>query len=362
LEVTSELRQERLDDREYVNSLDAFGMLHLIESMPEQIRKACRFAPDRTLAFSSVPRAIGVVGVGSTTVCAELLSSIADQHGTTPVVAMNSYDIPRWVGRDTLLVFISFSGNTEETCACFAQSLENSCSKLVITSGGHLAEIAVDNSVPVVRIPREKPANRTVFPYMFIPLLNAAADAGSIDGSYLAVEDAADFLANCRGSFGVGSPMESNIAKKVASSCSGRIPLIYSGDPSLRGVALRWEYQLNENSKAFAHSTWFPEASHNEMVGLTGDDMSHEFAPIVLFDESAAGLSKERLNVTRAMLKQNGNETCDVPIKGNSLLHRLLYGVFLADYVSFYLAILRGLDPHAVDVIDQIRLGAKERV
>ena len=44
-----------------------------------------------------------------------------------------------------------------------------------------------------------------------------------------------------------------------------------------------------------------------------------------------------------------------MPIEGDSLLKQMLWGSILADFVSIYVAILNGVDPTQVDLIEKFK-------
>jgi glucose/mannose-6-phosphate isomerase len=261
------------------------------------------------------------------------------------------------VGKSTFLIFLSFSGNTEEVVSCFQQGLERGCNSIVITGGGYLGERAVAEGLPLITIEKETPPNRTVFPYMIVPVLLYCRRCGFFAMQYGEINEASDFLRSQRVSLTIKTPAASNNAKKIALHLHDKLPLIYTDDARFRAVLLRWQYQLNENAKSLAYSAYLPEMSHNEMMGLQGTDMlSQVSALFITSNDERESILEKRADFTRSVLEAKGVSTMEVMLQGSGDLQKLFSGIFLGDYVSFYLAVLRGKNPQEVGLIDKIRM------
>jgi glucose/mannose-6-phosphate isomerase len=197
---------------------------------------------------------------------------------------------------------------------------------------------------------------------MIVPVLLYCRRCGFFAMCDEEIKQAADFLRHQRVSLTIRSPSCSNFAKKIALYLYKRLPLIYADDAQFRAVVLRWQYQLNENAKSLAYSAYLPEMSHNEMIGLQGSDqMSYVATLFITSGDKRESILENRAAFTRSVLAQKGYSIMEVPLQGCGVLQKLLYGIFLGDYVSFYLAVLRGKNPQEVDLIDKIRLGRKKQ-
>ncbi len=353
---TIEDPEVKLDSIDYIRSIDKCGLIAIVEKLPEQIEYASGIVKSNISKSVNNISSIGVVGVGTTRVCALILRSFMDYYGKVPVFSINDYSLPSWVRKSTLLFFVSFSGNTEEVISCFDESLHYSLHSFAITTGGHLEKKAQKNSVPIIKIPKEKPPNRTVLPYMLIPMMMICSQIGFLPIKSKNFIKAAEFLIKKRSDFCSVEPTSSNLAKQIALYCLDRIPLIYTNDPMMSGVILRWQYQFNENAKVLAYSSKLPEMSHNEIVGLEGSNLSSSVAPIFLTTRRKKDKVDERLTFTQSVLKERGYNILEIPIPGRDDLSSVFYGIYLGDYISVYLAVLRGVDPHAVELIDRIRI------
>jgi glucose/mannose-6-phosphate isomerase len=355
--MMSEDKGNRLDDMNYITTIDKNGLFSLIDGFPEQLERGVQSFPEKISFRSGDYSSIGLVGLGTSRVCSEVLSAVMNGRGNLPVFSLHDYFLPHWVGRSTLLIFLSFTGNTEEVISCFQQSLKRKCNSIVVTGGGYLGEKAVAQGVPLITIQKESPPNRTVFPSMIVPVLLYCRRCGFFAMHDGEIKQAADFLRHQRVSLTIRSPAASNYAKKIALYFYKRLPLIYADDAQFRAVVLRWQYQLNENAKSLAYSSYLPEMSHNELIGLQGsDNLSQVSTLFITSRDKRESILEKRASFTRSVLAQKGYSVMDVTLKGNGILQKLFYGIVLADYASFYLAVLRGKNPQEVDLIDKIKM------
>jgi len=142
------------------------------------------------------------------------------------------------------------------------------------------------------------------------------------------------------------------LAKKLV----GKIPLIFGSVGTTGSAALRLKNQFNENSKVAAILSLFPELNHNEIVSLSTlrrDD--HNFAWIVFRDESDNERVKKRIEITKSLIGRQLGGVNEIVTQGKSPLARILSSILFGDYLSVYLAILRGVDPTPVEVISRLK-------
>ncbi len=348
-------RKGGLDDVKYIRAVDSHSLLSLIGGFTEQLDRAVGYeipeVPDaRTI------RAVGIVGVCTTVVCALALSSLVDRSGKGCVYRFNRFRLPKWLGRDVLLVFVSFSGNTQQVLCCFEEAVSRKIPALAVTAGGTLKKRAEEEGIPVVSIPKESPPNRTVFPYLFVPVLRTAYRLGLLDDTDRHIKDAISSLEQKKKELEPDVPATKNRAKRIALECEGRIPLLYTEDPILIPVIRRWQYDFNENAKLLSHSAYIPEMSHNEIIGLQGEEGKLCGIPLFLTVRKGESHEIQRLDFTIEALKNIGYRPVEIGIEGNTDLETLFYGILLGDYTSAYLAVVKGVDPHSVDLIDSIRV------
>ena len=136
----------------------------------------------------------------------------------------------------------------------------------------------------------------------------------------------------------------------------GRFPLIYGVQDFSDVVAYRWRTQFNENSKVLASHQAFPELNHNEVVGWQGL-LPSTLEPwvVLLRDRQELGRIAQQIDITKAFLQERAAGITEVWSQGQSRLARLFSLLYAGDFTSYYLALLRGVDPKPVEAIDHLK-------
>jgi glucose/mannose-6-phosphate isomerase len=279
-----------------------------------------------------------------------------------PLMVNREYDLPKWVNKDTLVLCISYSGNTDETLSSFKIAYQKKCKIICISTGGKLQELAEKRTVPFVKIPAGiQPRAATaylLFPSIIflkkIGLLKTSIDADIQEA--IAVTQEFVTLNNKE------SPEENNPAKQMAKKLLNTIPQVY-GWGVYTPIAIRWRHQLNENSKVIARTDIVPECNHNDIVGWSANpDVSKHFSCILMRDKDEETIDMTtRLNFMRDLFKNTAGNIIEVSPKGKSQLAKLMYLMCLGDFTSCYLAVLRGIDPTPIDIINELKKRIAEK-
>ncbi|MBI4340298.1 MAG: bifunctional phosphoglucose/phosphomannose isomerase [Chloroflexi bacterium] len=344
-----------LDTPEVYHRYDPTHMLGRIASLPDQ----CQQAWERGRAFrfpSRYARVDSVVflGVGGSAIGGDLVAGMAQLENRLPVTVLRDYSVPSWVGPSTLAIASSYSGNTEETLSMYQQARERKACLAVVTGGGRLLALAQEQGVPLFRVSYQGEA-RSAIGYSFAAPLALLSQLGLLPHQNGEVMDAAQLLRELAEGLSPVVPSAQNLAKAIAVGLQGRLPVVY-GAGFLSGVARRWKTQLNENSKVWAFYEELPEAGHNSVEGFALPQGAKDAAYVVLLHSY---LLHRRVSAKYAavedLLMQQGVAYRQLDGVGDSALAHLLSSVLLGDYVSYYLAILNGVDPASQDVIDQLK-------
>lgn len=354
-----------LDDRGEIARIDAGGMLGHISRFGRMTLEgwdAAACVPLPVAGAASRPTAVVVTGMGGSGIGGELLRAILASLAAIPVIVVRDDRLPKFVGRETLAFVCSYSGNTEETLATYDAARGSGASIVAITSGGVLADRARSDRHPVVRVPGGLPP-RAALPYLFMPMLRIVARMGIAPLDEADVQEAATLLISLADRWGVAIPTADNPPKRLAEQLAGHTPVIYAASQMTAPVAQRWKTQLNENSKVFAVWNAFPELGHNETEGWAGAPSGageHGFFVAILRDRDDGERTAVQVEVTRRLAFARARGVEGVWSVGMSRLARLLSLVLAGDFVSAYLAVLRGVDPTPVDVITQMKLKMQE--
>jgi glucose/mannose-6-phosphate isomerase len=344
-----------LDGRALIERLDGRGLLGLIEALPEQCAEAWEAAGPFELPEAHCgARELVVLGMGGSAIAGDVVRSLAAVAGRKPVTVVRGYDLPPFVGEETLVVACSHSGNTEETLSAFEAALDAGAKVAVVTTGGRLAAQARERGLPSLQYAFDG-GPRSALGHQLMRLLAVAERAGALNGHDAAVTEALALMREQRALLGFASPAERNPAKQLAARLYKRLPAIIGAGP-LTDAAHRWKTQLNENSKCWALYDELPELGHNAIVGFGLPREVVELLHVVfLWHPSLHPRVLVEYEVAADELFREGVSHERVEAKGSTPLAQALTAIYFGDLVSYYLAMLNGVDPSPVAPIDRLK-------
>jgi glucose/mannose-6-phosphate isomerase len=341
---------------EAIATADPAGMLGDVLAQPHQFSDAIWRVESAGIERGEHARGLVVCGMGGSAIGGDLAAAAIGLRARAPITTIRGYDLPDWVGRDTLVLCASYSGNTEETLNCFEQATSAGAPRVVVTTGGKLAEAAREAGVPVIGVPSGMQPRAAVV-YMTVAALEVAELAGASPSLRGEIEESASLVRDLAGRWGPEAGGDSD-AKRIALALLNRIPVVYGG-PMTTAPARRWRSQLNENSKIPAFYGELPEAHHNEVVGW-----HHTHAPLTAVILEGPGEHERmgaRFDITAEVAKAAGLQVQRVRAHGDSPVALVMSLVFLGDLVSVYLGVLLGKDPTPVAEIETLKARLSER-
>lgn len=286
-----------------------------------------------------------LIGLGGSGIGAEIVHNYVESFISVPFIISKDYSIPGFVGKNTLVIACSYSGNTEETLKAVASAKEKDAQIICITSGGKLKEFASQNNAEYMLLPSDIPP-RACVSCSFTPILFILNRYNLLEDDFVSELDyASSFLQ------GIMEEIKAD-ARNYASLLIGKLPIIYS-DQRISSIGTRWRQQFNENSKVLGWERAFPEMNHNELVGWR-DECTH-LAVLFLTTGEELEAIKMRMDISKNLVRNYTETLIDVPAKGNSFLCKMLYLTLIGDWTSWYLAQLRGVDAVEVKVIDFLK-------
>lgn len=290
-------------------------------------------------------RNIVIAGMGGSGIGANLVESLTFGRIPIPITVCKTYNIPQFVSPHTLFIASSYSGNTEETVAALNKAMLKRAEVICIASGGKILEIAKEYNLLYIQLPAGSDSPRAMLAYNMLALLSLLYHSNLIGAAYIKeTENAIEFLN--RGEKGIQSEAEL-IAKKL----KGKLPVIYC-DSRLHAMALRFQQQLNENSKQMAHVNTFPEMNHNELVGWSFPEALMPMLQVIyLYSDHDHERVEKRMEICRDMFEKKSNPIIDVIGEGASLLEQYYYLIHLTDWISYYLAKENGVEPEPIEPI-----------
>ena len=334
---------------------DPKGMAKWIHDFPLQIEEAVRIGQKADLPPKvSKVRNIVMTGLGGSAIGGDLLRSYVAEETGVPFVVNRHYFLPEFVGKRSLVIVSSYSGNTEETIAAHRDATKRKATVLCITTGGETAKLAKRHRQPLITIPPGL-SPRAALGFSFFPLLIALSRLGFIRPKNRDIRETVLLLKKKAGIFAdVNSPDKAPLA--LAQKLHGSLPIIYSTSEHLDAVNLRWRGQIAENAKQLAFGHVLPEMNHNELVGwnvLT--ELMKKMQVVFLRDKGTHKRVLLREEITKGIISKYAQEVTEVWSEGHSLLARMFSLIHFGDWVSLYLAILNDRDPEPVEVINFLK-------
>lgn len=283
-----------------------------------------------------------VSGMGGSALPADMLRVYLE--GELPVVVNRDYTLPGLLASD-LLFLSSYSGTTEETLAAYGDGMIHGASMAGFSAGGTLEEWCRRDGVPHTKYPNDGPGfqPRCATGYAFSAMVKALSNSGAIrpkDAEVVALGEYLESLSMEKG------------ARELAGRLGSRIPVIYSSE-RMRPVARMWAIKFQENSKVPARENAFPELNHNEMNGYESSFKQHHF--IILRDAEDHERVQKRMEATARLIEEYGGKCAVLDMEGQSLLSRLFGTAYMGDWVSYYLAVDRGINPTPVDMVQNFK-------
>jgi len=342
---------------------DSANMYNILLNFPAQIREAIEIGKRIDVNTRDGFRNIVYCGMGGSAISGDFVKNLLRDKIEVPFEVVRSYNLPGYVNDRTLVILVSYSGNTEETLSCFYDAIKRGAYIACISSNGKIEKEfhALNDkgkALSFVKIPSGYPP-RTAFGYLFVTLLYLLIKLGYAEKNLLDdLNVGLEHLEECSERFSVeNSP---NYAYELALSLMNRLPVIYGSAGGTDVIARRWTTQFSENSKILAYYNALPEMNHNEIVGWENlDSVLKNINVVFLKDEDDNPRVKLRQNITKSLLIKDNeplpNKIVEVVSKGANKLDRWLYLVYLGDFVSWYLAILYDTDPTPVEKIDMLK-------
>ncbi|HTE64398.1 MAG TPA: bifunctional phosphoglucose/phosphomannose isomerase [Solirubrobacteraceae bacterium] len=331
-------------------AVDSTGQFAETLGLADHLRDALWRVDSANIAPVDAYGGLIVAGMGGSSVGGRLASGALGPRLRRPLALAMGYDIPAWIGAETLVLCSSYSGSTEETLATYDAAKAAGAPRIVATIGGPLAERARRDGVPVVPLPGGFQP-RAAVGYSLVTALEAAALCGAAPSLRDEVEGAAALAAELAREWGPDGD-EENDAKRIARALHGTIPVI-TGAGLTASVAYRWKCQINENAEIPAFASKLPEHDHNEIVGWGGAE--RRLGAIFLDDPEGDERAARRIEVTAELAAEGAAVVERVTARGGTRLERLVSLVLLGDLVSLYLAVLRGVDPVNIRAIDTLK-------
>ncbi|OLC55338.1 MAG: bifunctional phosphoglucose/phosphomannose isomerase [Chloroflexi bacterium 13_1_40CM_4_68_4] len=336
-----------IDDPQKIRAADPEEMLDRIRELGQQIRQAW----DRT-GQAQLPRDLAkvrdvtVLGMGGSAIGGDLAAALLANELTVPMQVHRDYGCPNYIGRESLVIASSYSGNTEETLSGFAEARKRGAKIIALTTGGKLAEDAKAANLPLV-----------TFSYQARPRATLGWSLGLVLGALARIGLVRDLSSDISTALSeldryARTP---DLGKDLARRLFGRIVGVY-GAGVMGVMARRWKGQWNENAKNWSFFDVMPELNHNAVVGFPHPDIAPQAIAIIFLRSSRDNPRvSTRYDVTAQLLERAGIPLEQLSFRGTNMLSEALQAVYLGDHASFYITLLNGEDPSPNTSIDYLK-------
>ncbi len=305
--------------REQIGRIDPSGQLGDVLALPEHLRDALWRVESAIMQDWDTSAGLVVAGMGGSAIGGALARAALGDHASRPIFVTRAYGLPTWTTPDTMVLCASYSGETEETLACYESAGRAGGKAEVVTTGGRLAEMARADGVPVIPLPGGFQP-RAAVAYMIVAALEVAALCGAGPRLTSEIDVAASHLEQLVAEWGPDAP-EDSLAKTVARGLFGTTPVI-AGAGLTSPIAYRWKTQINENAKQPCFTHELPELDHNEIVGWEGAHEVGRFSAVFLDDSDAHPRVKQRIELTERMIAGNAAASFRLETRGQTAIER----------------------------------------
>jgi glucose/mannose-6-phosphate isomerase len=328
-----------------IRAIDHADQLGDVLGLPDQLGDALwRVETAAIQPFEA--SALVVCGMGGSGIGGSLAAAAFGDRLSRPIAVVRDYELASWMTPEVAVLCMSYSGNTEETLACFEAAEALGARRVAATTGGALAAAARAAGVPVIGIPSGLQP-RAAVGYMFAIAAEVAATIQAAEPIRTEIDAAAAWLSERSDALVARSA-------EIAGSLGESAPTVYGCDLTVP-VAYRWKTQINENAKRHAFTHELPELDHNEIVAWDPGTEGGAFSAVFLEDSDQHPRERQRAELTTKLIEPSAKSVLRVEMEGPNRTARMLWGVMLGDLVSLHLAAARGVDPSPIAMIERLK-------
>lgn len=299
-------------------------------------------------------KSVVITGMGGSALAALIARVLFAPSLKIPVEIIRDYNLPAYVNANTLVIASSYSGNTEETLSALTQAQQKGSQIGILASGGKLIDIAKEMNICHVVMPGGVQPRMAML-YNLNGLFDLLAHFEVIDDGWSQdLDNLADWLKDETAAWLPDIPTENNYAKQLALQTIGKSPVFY-GSPLTAPLAYKWKISWNETSKNTAFWNEYSEFNHNEFMGWVSHPIEKPFAVFDIKSSFDSPRILQRFELSDRLLSGKRPAAQTIQLKGDSLLAQLVWGCILADFASIYTAILNGVDPTPVVLIEKLK-------
>ncbi len=270
-------------------------------------------------------------GLGGSGIGGRLVKTLFANEFPLPVEVIADYSVPAYVGKNTLVILGSYSGNTEETLTMFEEVVAKGCTILVLTSGGELAELAKTHQLTTYNIeagfqPRMALGFSLTYLVQIFAELTGTSQTETLKGISKDLENTAPYEADAQQMFEL-------IQSKTKSK------FVVLSDGPMEAVATRFAQQIQENAKLECFTHVVPEHNHNVIESYYGTLDSVFF----FLNSNSNPRVSARFEFLSSLLEVENHKVIEMGLDKFSLAG-VYKTIFRMDWLSLFVADYRKVD------------------
>jgi len=285
--------------------------------------------------------------MGGSGIAGHVVKTFLDKKTSIPTYIIDSSEVPAFVDSETLVITISYSGNTWEVIECVNKLVEKFVPNIALTRGGKLAEIAEKNNLPIVLLPESLTPRSSLGNFLGF-VLTLLDLIGILDGKKILEEFVKQALLY------IPKFEDESYFNDFLQVVEGHDFFhIWGVQQSSGAFAYRAQTQFNENSKIQAVTSYFPELNHNLLNGFA---KFKQKPLVVLFSTEFLPASlNAAIDATADLLQEIGAVLYKPPVLGDTWEAQLFHMILWSDFASCYLGKKRGVDLKSVQLIEKLK-------
>ncbi len=334
-------------DLEEVRAVDQGGLWEAYLKWPESSRRA--LSQPLELPVVHNPKLVVLAGMGGSGSACSLISDWLWPVFDLPVIVVKDFHLPKCVNQQSLVIIVSYSGDTKEVLSLLSEAVDLKCSITTVSAGGVLEKRSKELGVPHNRVERLVVPRASVPGMLFVPL-RILSELGLVKGFEKEAEESIVAMEKTLAEVSPAVRFQRNPAKKAAMSLSRFRPVVYSSTLHA-SAAYHFKDSMNEDAKIAVQVELLPELFHNEIE--TWVEKTDRMLMLLRHTGEGQEIEK-RIRKMTSLVQARGTKVVEVWCQEGLLASLVRWTLFL-DMVSIYVAVLKKTNPLSTLLLNQMR-------
>lgn len=344
-----------LDDLKSISELDKDQVAKSISLLGKQIEQVV--SDTKNISFPSEYKNLSKIfvnGMGGSNLGAWVLKKLFSDQLRCSIEILDGYNVPKSVDKNSLFLFSSYSGTTEEVLSTYDEVKKRGAKMMVLASGGPLLLRAKKDNLPgFIFEPKFNPSTqpRIGLGYSIFGMLYLFSKIAYIKISKKEIEEILELLENNNKKLELSLNTNKNQAKKMAQKMHGKISVLV-GAEFLMGNVHIFRNQITETCKTFSSFLELPDLNHFAMEGLKYPDSNKENLLFFFIDSDLYNKRvSQRSVLTKKVVRKNKIAVFEYKLTQKTKLLQSFELLQYGTWLSYYLGILNDVNPAEVPFV-----------